>query len=146
MLLHPHIKHTLQPACYSSLHPLPSVWSEQFIECRMISNFVIFHTWRKMFYIYTGIAKNIPWQGLLFALFTSIMFGTQVRHFFRRYFSPLLPGFCHLVWRNRHRVFEKRRGGTLWTFSCYFNLIVGKMGEEIEVEEYTGWIHLPWRL
>ena len=35
-----------------------------------------------MFYIYTGLAKNIPWQGLLFALFTSIMFGTQVRYFF----------------------------------------------------------------
>ena len=41
----------------------------------MISNFVIFHTLRK-------IAKNISWQGLLFALFTSIMFGTQVRYFF----------------------------------------------------------------
>ena len=34
------------------------------------------------YYIYTGLAKNIPWQGLLFALFTSIMFGTQVRYFF----------------------------------------------------------------
>ena len=86
-----------------------------------------------------GLAKTIPWQGLLFALFTSIMFGTQVRSVF----AILLHLYFKVsaIWYDETGIESLKKeevGLNQVNFLCYFNLIVGTMGEEIEVEEHTG--------